>query len=370
MSSRKRIVLILVALAVIALLWWSFQPEPVPVAVEEVRSAPLQVTIQQEGRTRVRDRYVVAAPVAGYAERLELEAGDAVKKGQVLLHVNPALSQPLDPRSRAQAEAQLREAEAAEQLARAELERHRALLESGNVSRSAFDQAQAAAARARANVAAARAALGDASGPAIGKRVPVAAPVSGRVLSIERKSEGPVAAGTPLLTLGDPGALEVAVDVLSSDAVRLSTGMRVLLDRWGGGERLEAQVRRIEPGAFTKISALGVEEQRVWVILDITSPREQWQDLGDAYRVEAEFILWEGRDVLQVPASALFRQGGGWAVFTVTEGVAHRRSVQIGQRGGLNVQILKGLAAGELVVTHPDDALEEGSEIVFVSGQT
>jgi HlyD family secretion protein len=365
MSLRKRIVLILIALGVALLLWWSFLPEPITVEVAEARVAPLQVTVQQEGRTQVRERYVVAAPVSGYAERVALEPGDAVKKGQVLLHVRPAPSQPLDPRSRAQAEAQVADAEAAHSLAQAELERYKALVQSGDVSRSAYDQVRAAADRARANLAAARAALATLSGTGGSGSVPVVAPVNGRVLAIERKSEGPVAAGAPLLTLGDPRDLEVAVDVLSSDAVRLHRGMRVLLDRWGGGARLEARVQRIEPGAFTKISALGVEEQRVWVILDITSPREQWQDLGDAYRVEAEFILWEGNDILQVPASALFRDGNGWALFTVAEGRAQRRAVQLGQRGGLTVQVVKGVAAGERVITHPDDALADGSAVAI-----
>jgi HlyD family secretion protein len=366
MSTRKRIVLVLISLAVIALLWWSFQPEPIPVSLSEVRVAPLQMTVQQEGRTRVRDRYVVAAPVNGYAERLELEAGDTVKRGQLLVYVRPSPSQPLDPRTRAQGEAQVAEAEAVYQLARAELDRHLALAKSGDISQSALDQARAAAERARASLAAARAALAASRGQGgTRERVPVRAPVDGRVLSIERKSEGPVIAGAPLLTLGDPRNLEVAVDVLSSDAVRLRPEMRVLLDRWGGGERLEARVRRIEPGAFTKISALGVEEQRVWVILDITAPREQWQDLGDAYRVEADFILWEGKEVLQAPASAIFRDGAQWALFTVAEDVAKKRIVEVGQRGGLNVQILKGVSAGERVVTHPDDALQDGAAVAI-----
>ncbi|MCK9531203.1 MAG: efflux RND transporter periplasmic adaptor subunit [Gammaproteobacteria bacterium] len=368
MSTRKRIVLIFVALAVVALLWWSFQPEPVPVSLAEVGRGPLQVTIEQEGMTRVRERYVVAAPVTGTLERIRLDVGDTVQRGEVLVHVNPALSQPLDPRTRAQAEAQVAEAEAAYELARAELGRVRPLYERGDISRSDFDQARTAADRARASLAAARAVLAAADETSSDGRVPVVAPVDGTVLALERESAGPVTAGAPLLALGDPADLEVAVDVLSTDAVRLAPGMRVLLDRWGGGDLLEARVRRIEPAAFTKVSALGVEEQRVWVIVEITAPRAQWRDLGDRYRVEARFVVWEASDVLQVPASAVFRQGGEWTAFVVKEGVAERRAVTLGQRGGLSVQVLEGLAPGEYVVTHPDEAVQDGVQVVQRSG--
>lgn len=367
MSTRKRIVLIAIALIVVALLWWSFQPAPVPVSVATVQRGPLQVTIQQDGMTRVRDRYVVAAPVTGHLERIRLDEGDPVKRGQVLVHVNPSQPEPLDPRTRAQAEAQVAEAEAAYAFARAELERLTPLHRRGDVSRSEFEQVRATAERARAALAAARAVLSAAEGTGddAAGRVPVVAPVDGRVLTIERKSEGPVTAGAPLLAIGDPQSLEVAVDVLSTDAVRIVPGMRVWLERWGGPERLEARVRRIEPAAFTKVSALGVEEQRVWVILDIVSPRAQWQNLGDGYRVEASFVVWEEADVLQVPGSAVFREQGQWAAFVVEEGVARKRQVEIGRRGGLAVQILKGLAEGEQVITHPDSAVGDGVVVVI-----
>ena len=193
--------------------------------------------------------------------------------------------------------------------------------------------------------------------------VVVRATVDGQVLARPRQSEGVVEAGTPLLEIGDPRALEVAVDVLSADAVRIRPGTPVVLERWGGEQALEGSTRSVEPVGFTKLSALGVEEQRVWVVADLRSPAEAWSRLGDGYRVEASFIVWQGERVLQIPASALFRQGEGWAVFVIDNGQARRRTVGIGRRGGLNVEILSGRTEGERVVTHPDDALHEGATV-------
>jgi HlyD family secretion protein len=183
------------------------------------------------------------------------------------------------------------------------------------------------------------------------------------VLGRQRQSEGIVEAGTPLLEVGDPRALEVAVDVLSADAVRIRPGTPVVLERWGGEQPLEGVTRSVEPVGFTKLSALGVEEQRVWVIADLRSPAEAWSRLGEGYRVEASFIVWQGEQVLQIPASALFRQGEGWAVFVIENGQARRRVVEIGQRGGLTVEIRSGLTEGERVVTHPDDTLHEDAAV-------
>lgn len=190
------------------------------------------------------------------------------------------------------------------------------------------------------------------------------APVDGRVLRLYQENEGVVGAAQPLLELGDPGALEVEVDVLSTDAVKIQPGMRVLFDRWGGDEPLEGQVRLIEPVGFTKVSALGVEEQRVLVIADIVSPPEQWRRLGDGYRVEARFILWSGEQVLQLPASALFRHGEGWVVFSLENGRAVRHVVEVGRRNGLAAQLLSGLKAGATVITHPDNSIEDGVRVV------
>jgi len=195
------------------------------------------------------------------------------------------------------------------------------------------------------------------------KRVKIRTPVDGRVLKVHRKSEGVVQAGEALITVGDPQAIEVEVDVLSDDAVRMGPGTRVLFERWGGDTPLEGKVRVVEPVGFTKVSALGVEEQRVLVIADITSPPEEWSRLGDGYRVEASFILWEGSDVLRVPSSALFRYKGGWAVFVMENSRAQLRQVALGHRSGLTAEVLKGLKAGEMAITHPDEAIEDGTPL-------
>jgi HlyD family secretion protein len=190
--------------------------------------------------------------------------------------------------------------------------------------------------------------------------VAVRAPVAGTVLKIAHKSEGTVSTGQPLMEIGDPAALEVEVDVLSADAVRLHPGTRVVFERWGGEGALEGVVRVIEPAGFTKVSALGVEEQRVWVVVAFTSPATQWARLGDGYRVEASFVLWEGLDVLQIPAGALFRDGDGWAVYAVAQGQASKRLVKVGQRTGLRAEILSGIQVGERVINHPDDRIRDG----------
>jgi HlyD family secretion protein len=355
-----------------------------------VKHAPLTITIEEEGRTRVVDRYIVSAPVDGVACRVQLNVGDAVTQGQVLLGITPLESQVLDPRSRAQATAQVaaaesalhaaeeqaRAAEAAAQLAATELNRLRPLIDKGLVSRDTFDKASTeanttAAARrsatfnvdvARYELKAAKSVLeisADASRePA--ERVPVRSPINGKILKVAHECEGPVRTGDMLLEVGDPSALEIEVDVLSPDAVKIKPGMKVYFDRWGGEQPLEGIVRTIEPVGFTKISALGVEEQRVLIISDFTSPAELWKRLGDGYRVEAQFILWHDDNVLQVPASSLFRYQDGWAVFTIEDNHAARRKVEVGQRNGLLAQILDGVKEGARVINHPNDDVEGG----------
>lgn len=385
---RRRIVLSLIAVLVAWGLFQGFRPQPVEVDLGTATRAPLRVTIEQEGRTRVVDRYVINSPVSGYARRIGLNVGDAVESGATLVELEPLRAEVLDVRRRAEAEARIAAAEASvsatEQranaaasnadLAQKELERVRALRQAGHVSVAAEDRAtseaersaaelrsaQFAVATARHELAAARTTLKYAASGSSDKPIAVRAPVAGRVLRIPHKSEGTVIAGQPLIEIGDAHALEVEVDVLSADAVRIHPGTRVVFERWGGEGTLEGAVRVIEPAGFTKVSALGVEEQRVWVIIAFTSPREQWQRLGDGYRVEASFILWEAGDVLQIPASALFRDGNGWAAFAVEQGKAVKHRVEIGQRNGLSAQVISGINAGEQVIVHPDDRVREG----------
>ncbi len=390
---RKHPVVIIAIIVIIALLAWSFWPQPVVVETAVVKRAPMTVSIEEEGRTRVIDRYVVSAPVDGVACRVQLDVGDAVEQDQILLSIRPLASQVLDPRSRAQAEArvdaarsalqaaqeQARAAKAAAKLAANELKRLRPLLEKGVISRDVFDRAQtevntttAAKRSADFNVEVARYELKAArsvleyttldSGEPV-ERVSVRSPVTGRILKVAHECEGPVRTGEPLFEVGDPSALEIEVDVLSADAVKIKPGMTVLFDRWGGEQPLEGIVRTVEPVAFTKISALGVEEQRVLIISDFTSPQEQWQSLGDGYRVEARFVLWHEDNVLQVPASSLFRYQNGWAVFVIENGHAHRRMVKVGQRTGVTAQILEGVKQGEKVINHPSDEVEDGRSV-------
>jgi HlyD family secretion protein len=390
---KKHPVIASISVLIVVLLTWGFWPQPVFVEAIKAKRAALTITIEEEGRTRVVDRYVISAPVDGVACRQHLKVGDEVKQGQVLLGITPLESQVLDPRSRAQARAKVAAAEsalhaaeqqstaaaAAAKLAAIEYKRLQPLVEKGVISTDAFDKAttqvQTTAAAQRSadfqvevahyEMQAARTVLEytAASRDEPAERLPVFSPVDGRVLKVVRECEGPVRTGDMLIEVGDPTALEVEVDVLSADAVKIKPGMKVLFDRWGGEQPLEGVVRIIEPVGFTKISALGVEEQRVLIISDFTSPPEKWQRLGDGYRVEARFILWHQGDVLQVPASSLFRFEQGWAVFIVENNHAKRRLVKVGQRNGLSAQILEGVNDGELVVNHPSDDVENGRRV-------
>ena len=392
---RKHPVIILIAVLIIGLLAWGFWPQPVLVEAAAARRAPLTITIEEEGRTRVIDRYVISAPVDGVACRLQLDVGDRVEQNQVLLGITPLESQVLDPRSRARAGAQVAAAqsaleatkeqasalEAAAQLAEIEFKRLQALVEEGAVSRDVFDKAatkvqttSAAKRSADFNVEVARYELQAARtlfeytadrsrDPA--ERVPVRSPITGRILKLAHECEGPVQTGEPLLEVGNPSSLEVEVDVLSADAVKLKPGIKVLFERWGGEHPLEGVVRTVEPVGFTKISALGVEEQRVLIISDFTSPAELWQRLGDGYRVEARFILWHQENILQVPASSLFRYQNGWAVFVVENNRAERRTVKVGQRNGLLAQIIEGVNEDEVVINHPSKEIEDGERVIL-----
>jgi HlyD family secretion protein len=387
---QRRIIWLAVFLVIAAALVYSFRPQPRLVDIAAAHRGPMQVTIQEEGKTRVIDRYIITAPVAGTTCRVDLEVGDLVERDQTLININPLQSQALDPRSRAEASARVLAAQAslraAEQnvsvaraeadLAGTELARLEPLVEAGHISEERLDQAKAVKRGTEAALRSARFAVEvakyelEAARTALrytGNRssdpedvVRVAAPVTGRILKLHQECEGVVERGQPLLEIGDTRSLEIATDVVSADAVKIEPGMPVLYERWGGDKPLTGLVRRVEPVGFTKISALGVEEQRVLVISDITSDAEQWQTLGDGYRVESRFILWENEDVLQIPASALFRLGDRWALFVMEDDKAKRRVVKVGRRNGLSAQILDGLAEGEAVITHPDKTIEDG----------
>jgi HlyD family secretion protein len=380
-------------------LTYAFWPEPVPVDLGEVARGPVRVTVDEEGRTRVKEVYVVSAPVAGRMRRIETHVGDAVVAGEtVLATIEPTAPTFLDVRSRTQAESAVRAAEAAKALADAELVRARAELDFANadyeraktlaeretISQRALDSAelevktrQAAVSTAQASLRVktfeletARASLivpgGDeTSGQEAGSCcVEVRAPVSGRVLRVLQESESVVPAAAPLIEIGDPQDLEIEVDLLSRDAVKIKEGAAVLIEDWGGGTTLAGRVRRVEPYGFTKISALGIEEQRVNVIIDFTDPLDKWRRLGHGYRVETRIIVWEGTDVLNVPLGALFRHGDAWAVFVDSEGRARLRPVAIGRFNSREAQVLEGLSVGERVVLHPSDRVKDGVPIV------
>lgn len=393
---RRVFILILVA-GVAALVILGLRPAPLLVDTEAVSRGYLAGTIEEEGRTRIRDSYVVSAPVGGHAGRILLEVGDTVQEGDVVAILDALAAPALDVRAVAQARAlveaaknavaQAREeaaaAEAAARFAGNEYRRLQPLGEEELVAFNVVDAARADAdaiqARHRAalfrvktaehDLAAARTALAFAGGqdPGASGRIELKSPVAGRVLTRHFQSAKVVQPGEPILEIGDSAGLEVEVDVLSADAVRIEPGMRVLLERWGRPDPLEAVVRRIEPVGFTKISALGVEEQRVLVIADLISKQEDWIRLGHGYRVNARFILWEESEALRVPTSALFRheseQGSGWAVFLAREERAVLHPVEVGRRGGMASEVISGLDEGEMVVVHPDRKLEHGKRI-------
>jgi HlyD family secretion protein len=397
---RRRILVITVIAAIVLAVVYGFMPKPVPVDAVPVKKGPLRVTVDEEGKTRVRDRFVISAPVAGYLRRVELNVGDSVARGQVVAELEPLRSTVLDPRSRAEALAALaaaqaalnaanenaRSADAAADYAQKNRERQKALHSSGYVAKDTLDQADADAKRTEANRLAAHAAvlaaradveraqstLGHSAAEGAADRsrvVAVRAPVDGSILRVHHESEGVVNAGEPLIDIGDPRKLEIKVEVLSADAVNIRTGSTVFFERWGGDFPLTGTVRIVEPEAFTKVSSLGVEEQRVLVIADITSLPDEWKLLGDGYRVEASFVIWEGKDVLQVPASALFRKGEGWVVFVIERSRARIRSVKVGHRNGLIAEIMEGLSEQDRVISHPDDRIRDGVRVrVRLSG--
>jgi len=390
---RRRWPVWLAAALGVALLAAGFWPRAQPVEQAKVRRGPLQVTVDEEGRARVIHRYVVPAPVAGQLRRIPWKPGATVVAGETVLAVmETGAAELLDASRLAQAEARLGGAEAAmaaaqaqaeraaaaEALAMIENERIQKLAAGGSVSRQESDAAAARAVvaaqerraaefgrqvaeferrQAEAVVRRGRGGAGD------NPSVSIVSPVGGRVLRVFQESERVVSVGTPLLEVGDPADLEVTVEVLSRDAVTIQPGARALLEQWGGAEALEARVRWVEPAGFTKISALGVEEQRVNVICDLVTPFPARSTLGDEYRVEARIVVWEAADTLIVPAGALFRREGGWRTFVVEGGSSRERTVRVGRSNGVFSEVLEGVAAGETVIVYPGDRIRAGTRV-------
>lgn len=390
--TKQRLALVLFAILILAGIVYAFLPKPIAIETAVVRRGPLQVTVDHEGRTRIKERYVVSAPLSGRLSRVELHPGDPIKaKETVLASIAPADPALLDPRARAEAEARVKAAEAAEhralpdleraraadQMARSDLERAQQLRGSGAISHQEFENAELKARTAAEELKSAefalqiaafeleqaRAVLNPGDHPDSGTHFEIRSPVNGEVLRVFQESESIVQPGTQLVEVGDPRDLEMEIDVLSTDAVKIKPGDKVIVEHWGGPAPLLGRVRVVEPAAFLKISALGVEEQRVNVIADFIDPPEKRATLGDAYRIEARIVISEAADVLKIPASALFREGEEWAVFAVEGGRAKLRAIQVDRRNDLEAEVLSGLRENESVIIHPGDQLHDGVRI-------
>jgi HlyD family secretion protein len=370
---------IVVAALLLGGLAYAFWPTPVAVDMAKVTRGPLTVGITDDGVTRAKDVFVVSAPVTGYLSRIELEAGDPVRRGTVIATMRGLPSSPLDPRSRealraalAAAEAAANGAQASLAQARSDLGRAEALAVKGFVTKAQLETArtrvatgQAALAQSRAEAARIRAQLGATSGAASGQGVVVRAPAGGDVLSLINESEGVIAEGTPIMTIGDPHSIEAVVDLLSRDAVRVKPGQRVQFSQWGGTEPLLGKVSRIEPYGRLKVSALGIEEQRVNVIVhfDPASTR-QAERLGHGFQFDATIVLWSADKALRVPIGALFRGAdGGWRVFVVSERRARERLVTISHLTDEFAEVRAGLKEGETVVLNPSNELQDRARV-------
>jgi len=367
------------ALLLLALIIAGLWPQPVPVETATASVGVLRATVDEEGKTRIKQRYLVSAPVTGQLRRIPWKAGAEVRAGETVIAViDPLTPSLLDARSRALAEArrvtavaQLERARAAHIFAASELKRSEKLSAEKTVSVQELEGAQwreTAAARelaaAESTLRQAEAELEEFSVAGNGSTATeVKGPTSGRVLRVLEESSRVVSAGTPLVEIGDPADLEVVIDVLSRDGAAIMPGTQVALEQWGGGAALQAKVRLVEPAAFTKVSALGVEEQRVNVIADFVTPPEQRLNLGDSFRVEASIVVWETGDALKVPAGALFRKGGQWAAFIVSGNRARLQPVKVGRASATETQVLEGLKNGDTVVLYPGDRVRDGARV-------
>lgn len=389
-NKRKIVIGILVFLVVAGALALAFAPKPIPVDQAVVRRGQLTMVKTGIARARVKSRYVVTAPVTGHLSRLSLRAGDRIETGQPIAQLDAVTSAPMDARTRAEWTARMRSAQAAEKEARMaierarildaqasrDLDRTRALVHDQALPPARLEEVEAmaqtrsrevsladlAAGRSRREVEVTRAVLADLKGGAGRGRITVHAPSSGRVLRIITQSEGPVVAGTPLVELGDPTSIECVVELPTPDAVALKPGAAVEFVRWGGREPLAGRVRMVEPSAFTKLTALGIEEQRVSVIVDpVADPR--WQGIGDGFQMDARITAYQNPDATIVPVGAAFRDGEKWAVLTVSDGRARKRTITLGEKGDSEVEIRDGLAAGDRVILYPGDQVHEGQQV-------
>lgn len=388
-----RVLIGLVVAVIIIAVFFALRTPPLDVDVAEAVEAPLLVTIDDEGETRVRDIYVVAAPISGELQRVDLEAGDPVVAGQtVVARIMPAQPDFLNRRNEAEVRAQIKaleasvqssaarigQAEADRKLAAANFNRIDSLYERGFATRTAHDAARAARDSSAARLTEARGAMdatrfelraararliAPSASNASGSALAVRSPESGSVLRVVQESQATVAVGTPIMELGDPSDIEIVSDLLSSDAVKIKPGSAVLIDNWGGDKPLKGKVKLIEPFGFTKISALGVEEQRVNVIIDFVDPRIARERLGHGYRVIVRVVEWSGDKVLQVPISGLFRDKGQWSVFIMRGGEAHLVPVAVGRMNDERAQITKGLEARDEVILHPSEKIEDGRSV-------
>jgi len=397
MEQRKRrrivgrVITTVVLVGAAVLIGMGFVPKPVQVTVGKVEKRTLEVTVDEPGKTRIRTKYTISSPVLGELSRIALRAGDVIEAGALVAEISPVVPMLLDERTRAEANARvavaqanlartqsaIKRAESARSFARDQADRTRKLHAESGTSQQAYEQSeyqlksadeefsgtQLSEKVAANELEAARAALASMSGKGAGAKLSLSAPVRGQVLRVLQESAGVVQAGTPLLEIGDPRALEVVVDVLSTDAVRIEVGSVAHIERWGGDYPLSARVRSKEPSAFTTRSALGVEEQRVPVLLDIVEDEARWRSLGDGYRVEARIRVASLPDAVVSPASALFREEGSWTAFAVNGGAAKKVKVEAGARTPDWVEVKSGLTPGEEVVLYPSDQVADSVKL-------
>lgn len=368
--------------ALMALVAAGFWPKPAPVETARVSLGKLRVTVNEEGRTRIRQRYIVSAPVAGQLRRIPFKAGADISSTQMVVAViDPARPALLDARSHTQAEAQrdsagaqLEHARAQQRFAASELQRIEKLFKATTVSDQELDQARLRETIAARELTAAEAAVRRAEAELLEFTTPVSdrpavelfSPVCGRVLKVFEESSRTVTVGTPLLEIGDPTDLEVIIENLSRDGAIIKPGMPVELEQWGGSEPLQATVRFVEPAAFTKISALGVEEQRVYVVANLLTPAAQRGNLGDNFRVEARVITWQKEQALKLPNGAIFRRGDQWHAYTIESGCARLRPVKVGRASDTETEVLDGLKEGDAVILYPGDRIQDGLRVKVV----